>query len=337
MALAIALVVGIYLVGPRQTFEPITIEEDAFVMPIAALDNYVSTKESKVKGIKPGNESRIVWADPSNKTKTKYSIVYLHGFSASPMEGNPSHIEIAKRYGCNLYIPRLKKHGIEGTEAFVDLEPDELLDDAKEAIDIGRILGDSLIVMSCSTGGTYTAYLGAKYPDLFDVALFYSPNFKIYDPLTTLLTKPWGLQIARQVKGGNYHLPTNSIKEFWYDKYRLEGVVAIQKLIENTMTDEIYESFEKPYFLGCYFRDKENSDHIVSVDEMNEFYQKSKTPKDKRRFVAFPDVEDHVLLSNLKTFAYPKVLSKTYDYLEEVIGMTPVPVNQPTTTAEASN
>ena len=66
--------------------------------------------------LKPGNEARIIWANDSAKQKTEYAIVYLHGFSASQAEGDPIHRNIAKEFGCNLYLSRLAEHGIDTTE-----------------------------------------------------------------------------------------------------------------------------------------------------------------------------------------------------------------------------
>ena len=42
-----------------------------------------------MKGIKPDNQARIIWADSSKKEKTKIAFLYLHGFSASQAEGDP--------------------------------------------------------------------------------------------------------------------------------------------------------------------------------------------------------------------------------------------------------
>src|SRR5436190_7078067 len=75
-----------------------------------ALERYVSENESKHR-LKPENEAQIVWAD-STKRKTPYSVLYLHGFSASQMEGNPVHRDFAKEFDCNLYLARLSDHGV---------------------------------------------------------------------------------------------------------------------------------------------------------------------------------------------------------------------------------
>ena len=61
----------------------------------------MQSEEAKHK-VKPNNEAKIIWAD-SNHQQTDYAIVYLHGFSASQMEGDPVHRNIAKQFHCNLY------------------------------------------------------------------------------------------------------------------------------------------------------------------------------------------------------------------------------------------
>src|SRR6476469_5621668 len=123
LAIIIILVV-VYLLGPHPE-KPVysqalqTVPADA-----VALENYISNNESQHK-IKPNNEARIIWVD-SAKTKTEYAIVYLHGFSASQEEGRPVHTNIAKEFGCNLYLSRLAEHGIDTTAPLINTTPAKL-------------------------------------------------------------------------------------------------------------------------------------------------------------------------------------------------------------------
>src|SRR5690348_7532510 len=126
----------------------------------ASLEQYISQQESKHK-LKPNNEARIVWAD-SSKKKTEYSIVYLHGFSASQMEGDPIHRDFAKEFGCNLYLTRLADHGIDTTEVLLQFTADRFWESSKEALAIGKAIGDKVILMSTSTGGTTAILLAAE-------------------------------------------------------------------------------------------------------------------------------------------------------------------------------
>src|SRR5688572_29020681 len=86
------ILVIVYLMGPRPG-KPILSNELPQV-PADTLDEYVRHKELQHK-LRPDNEARIVWANDSSKQKTRYSILYLHGFSASQGEGDPVHKNIA--------------------------------------------------------------------------------------------------------------------------------------------------------------------------------------------------------------------------------------------------
>src|SRR5690349_12509993 len=98
----IILLIGIYFIGSspdRPTYNPDlpTVPSDA-----DGLEGYVANEEAK-HTLKPGNNAMIVWND-SARTKTQYSVVYLHGFSASRMEGDPVHRDFARKFGMNLYL-----------------------------------------------------------------------------------------------------------------------------------------------------------------------------------------------------------------------------------------
>ena len=169
----------------------------------AALQTYISDQEA-THHLKPDNEARIVWLD-SSRRKTPYVVVYLHGFSASSQgEGNPVDRYIATKYGCNLYLSRLAEHGIDTPDAMVNLTADRLWESAKQALAIGRQLGDKVILMGTSTGGTLALQLAATYPDQVAALVLMSPNIAINDPNAWLLNNHWGLQIARKVTGSDY-------------------------------------------------------------------------------------------------------------------------------------
>ncbi len=141
--------------------------------------------------LKPDNEARIEWLNDSLKEKTEYAVVYLHGFSASREEGDPVHSDFAKKFGCNLYLPRLEDHGIDTTEPLAFLTADRLWNSAKESYAIGKQLGRKIILMSTSTGGTLALKLASEYPDIAGLILL-SPNIAINDGFAWLLNNPWG-------------------------------------------------------------------------------------------------------------------------------------------------
>ena len=315
-----------YLLGPKVSTPNLDKTLPETTISLTQLEAEIQEREASFQNIKPDNEARIIWAD-SVPAKTEYSIVYLHGWSASQEEGDPIHMETAKRFGCNLYLPRLAGHGLTEEEPMLDLTADQLLQSAKEAIAVGKQLGQKVIVMGTSTGGTLALHLAGGNSDIAAL-LLYSPNVEIYDASSKLLAKPWGLQLARIAKGGDYHEfdQTTPLKDqYWTTKYRLEALTHLQVLVDETMTEETFSQITQPVFLGYFFKNDSVQDKIVSVPAMLEMYDDLGTLPEKKEKVAFPETGDHVMTSYITSKDLESVKDKTFRFLEKVIQMKPVP------------
>ena len=321
-----ALLVAAALAGPRPGFPDLDMSLQELNIPLSGLGGFIQKKEAIIKGLKPDNEARIVWAD--SVRRTPYSIVYLHGWSASQEEGDPIHEELAKRYGCNLFLSRLAGHGINSKESFKDLTPNELWESAKEALLIGNLIGEKTILMSCSTGGTLSNYLAANFPDRVHAQLLFSPNIDIYDNSTELLTLPWGKQLARQIIG-DYHsfTPPKEALQYWTTTYRTEGLICLKWLVEETMTPDVWAKIHQPLFMGYYYKNEEEQDQTVSVAAMKEFFENVAIPADKKREAAFPNAGVHVVLSRIHSKDLPSVRKETFAFVEEVLGLEAVVVD----------
>lgn len=317
----------LYLAGPRVTYDPLVSPEIELPaeLTIEGLDDFVLTRETSFSNIRPGNQAKIIWADTS-KTRTPYAVVYLHGFSASHEEGKPIHMDFAKRYGCNLFLARLANHGLAGEESMTDMTPNGLIESAKEAIAIGQILGDDVIVMSTSTGGTLSIYLAGANPEMIDAMILYSPNIEIADQSAKILTKPWGLKLGKMIAGDFRVFEDNEPLEdqFWTSKYRIEAIVALQKLLDETMTEDVFSAVTQPYFLGYYYKNDTAKDEVVSIDAIKEFARSTSTPSDKVRVVEFPNVGEHVIASYIKSKDLESVRNSTFHFAEEILGLEPV-------------
>jgi len=325
---SLIVVLGIvYLAGPKFPKPEMTANLPSIQVQTADFDTYVENRDAGKK-IKPDNESRIIWANDSLKNKTPYCLLYLHGFSASWYEGNPVHIDFARRYGMNLYIPRLASHGIDTTEALIDMTPDRLWESAKEALVAAQALGDKVILMSTSTGGTLSLQLAADFPDLISGLILYSPNVAINNGAAFLLSKPWGLQIARAVSHGKYRVtnPDSTAEEckYWNCKYRLEAVVYLQQLVEATMTKKTFGKVDQPVFLGYYYKDEEHQDPTVRVDAMLNMFDELGTPDDLKEKVAFPEAGCHPIACKLFSGAWQDVEKASEQFAEEKLGLKPV-------------
>ena len=322
----IAVLLVVYLAGPKFPKPHFNDSLPPIHLNATDLDTYFKEKESRLK-IKPDNQSRIIWANDSLKNKTTWCLLYLHGFSASWFEGEPVHTDFAKRYGMNFYAPRLASHGIDTTEALIDMTPERLYESAKEALVIAHSLGEKVIIMGTSTGGTLALKLSAEFPELIDGLILLSPNIAINNPAAFLLSKPWGLQIARNVYDGNYRVTNDDFAsekcQYWNCKYRLEAIVYLQQLVEATMTKETFSKVEDPVFLAYYYKDEEHQDPTVKVDAMLEMFDELKTPNSQKQKQAFAEAGTHIIGCKLYSKAWQEVEEASFRFAEEKLGLKP--------------
>lgn len=316
----IALVGIVYLVGPNPATPVYNTALPTIPGEPAALEALIQSNEQKHK-VRPNNEARIVWANDSVKQKTPYAIVYLHGFSASQEEGNPVHQHIAKQFGCNLYLARLSEHGIDTTDALINMTAASLFESAKEAYAIGKQIGEKVILMGTSTGGTLALQLAAIYPEIAGLVL-YSPNIAIKDPNAWLLNNPWGLQIARMVKGSKYlgvQKDHPLYQQYWNTKYRLEATVQLEELLETTMTKENFAKVKQPLLVLYYYKNEKEQDPVVSVDAMKKMFTEVGTSKKNKKMVPVPNTGNHVIASPIQSKDIISVEKETADFLKTVM------------------
>ena len=325
IAVLVALLAIVYFLGPKPA-APIY-NNNLIQVPAepTALEDYIRSKEAAHK-VKPDNEARIVWANDSTKAKTPYVIVYLHGFSASQEEGNPVHKNIAKQFGCNMYLARLSEHGIDTTDALVHMTATSLWESAKEAYAIGKQLGEKVILMGTSTGGTVALELASNFDDVAGLVL-YSPNIAINNPSAFLTNNPWGLQIARKVMGGKENVlkdRTDTYKKYWNHQYRLEAVVELQELLETTMIPSHFTKIKCPLLTLYYFKDEKNQDPVVKVSAMKEMFEAVGTPANLKRMIPIPEAGNHVLASPIQSNDIVSVEKETALFLEQIVQLKKV-------------
>lgn len=322
----LTILIVTYLLGPE--VEPPQLNGGLPKVPtdLDEIEQYIFENTDIDNNIKPGNESQLIWAD-SIKQKTKYAVVYLHGFSASPEEGAPTHREFAKRYGCNLYIPRLDQHGLIESETMLNFTAEGYIQSAKEAIAIGNQLGDSLIVMSCSTGSTAALYLASVFPEIHSLIL-YSPNIDLFDSRSAVITMPWGLQLMRMINGGDYHTwkASEEAQKYWHTSYRIESTVQLKAMVEATMIEETFNKINQPIFMGYYYKNEEEQDYAVSVPRMLEMFDQLGTSSDKKVKQAFPDAATHGIQNHFFSKDYEGVLRETINFADQILHL-PIPVN----------
>ncbi len=306
----------VFLLGPRPYYKTVNNRPSTQKYDIETLDTTLAAREKVVQFLKSNNEARIIWRDSIHQ-QTEYSIVYLHGFTASQAEGDPTHIHVAKNIDANLYLPRMSGHGIDSKDAMVDLTPERMVEDAKDAVAIGKTIGKKVIVMGCSTGATLGIYLAAGDPHITTLLLL-SPNIDIRNRGIKLMTGPWGRTLAYTILGSYVGEDESTPHDpYWTDVYSTNGLIALQALLDQTMKDEIFEKITCPLYCGYYYKDENHQDPVISIASILKFRDEISTPSQEYKFEAFPQAGSHVISSQYKTDHWPDVVEAITKFLSE--------------------
>ena len=213
----------------------------------ADLDVYLQQSEQAVPNLRPDAAKRIVWFDTAGE-QTEWSVVYLHGYSATLEEIRPVPDMVAKALGANLFFTRLSGHGRDGDAMAEPIGADWLADTA-EAMEIGRRLGKKVILIGTSTGGTLAAIAAGDPSMRKDLAgiVFVSPNFKINNPMASLMGWPgarwWGPKLAGKTRSFE---PRNEMQaKHWTTSYPMVSTVSLVHLV-NYADKMDYVGFDTP-------------------------------------------------------------------------------------------
>lgn len=322
------VLIGAYALGPEPNEPVFDLTKVTVPSQPDELERYVAAKESQHK-LKPDNGARIIWAD-STRQKTPFSVVYIHGFSASQGEGDPVHKDFAATFGCNLYLARMADHGIDTTEQLLYFTGDRWWESAKEALAIGKTLGDKVILMSTSTGGTMALLLASYYPEDVYALINMSPNVALRDPKAWLAGAPWGLQIARIVKGGLYNItPASPLADtvldyrYWNHKYRLEAVSQLVVLLESSMKLETFKRVRQPTLSLYYYKNEQEQDQQVKVSAILEMNSQLSTPDSLKAAIPIPNAGGHVLGSRVVSKDLESVIKEMYQFAVVKLKMNP--------------
>jgi esterase/lipase len=247
------IVIGVvtFFLGPRPdatdtiTFKPDDIGND--------LDAYLAASEEDIANLIDGAEKEIVWNNAETKERTEYSVVYIHGFSATKHETRPVPDNVAKALGANLYFTRLSGHGRD-SKAMAEATVQKWANDFAETIEIGKRLGDKVILMGTSTGVTISTWGLAKdeFSKQVAAAVFVSGNYELQGISTNMGNIPWAEKIMPAMAGDTYSWEgKNELhNKWWTTSYPtvaflpmmalLKRVKAIDKSILSTPAMFIY-------------------------------------------------------------------------------------------------
>jgi alpha-beta hydrolase superfamily lysophospholipase len=275
--------------GGWRTGPAISTQLSPAAFTLAQIEQRLQTAETQFSDIQPGLEKSIIWADQPQK-RTAFSIVYIHGFSASKEELRPVPDKLAARLGANIFFTRLTGHG-RTADAMRDASLDAWMQDLAEAFAVGTTIGDKVIVISCSTGGTIVAQGVARgmFSGKLFSTVFVSPNFGVQDKMAPLLTWPlarfWAPLIGGEMQTSQ---PRNARHaRYWATSYPTISLIPMMQLIKATKNADMAHSNLPALF---YFSP---DDKVVDPQQTEYFIRRWRGPKQIVR-IAGSDSEDHL-------------------------------------------
>jgi len=292
-AAALAAAALVLLLGPRTRVEQRWHEPEIG----SDVDAYLAARESSVSDLRPGAEKAVVWADPEARVRTPIALVYLHGYSADRHEVDPLVKRVAEALGANVFYTRLTGHGRDGS-AMADATVEAWMDDVAEAVAVGAALGERVVLVGTSTGGTLAIWAAARPEAAGRVAAIavISPNFHPRDRSSRILLWPWGAQLAALVIGGERCFEPENAEQalHWTTCYPTSALLPMMALVEHVRTMSL-DGVTIPV-LVAYSRD----DAVVDSEETRLAFERlGSSRKQLLEISGSGDPADHVLAGDI--------------------------------------
>ncbi|MCK6597843.1 MAG: hypothetical protein L6Q37_05725 [Bdellovibrionaceae bacterium] len=245
---------------PYKVFKPRT--EIRISLPIEKVEDYLHQQEAKYPSLRQGLQKKIIWGNRT-KEKTKLSLVFLPGFTATQKEISPVVENIGEKLKANVFLSRLPAHG-EESEDFKRVQTQEFFDAASEAYQIGKIIGDETILVGSSTGASLLLYEVSRLGDTKAVILFSPAFYSYWNPQRVLLNKNIALSLVKFFLGEVYswgpYYPNQEL--YWNTKYNTD---ILPKVIETfyTVSSQSYSNMNTPVLM--FYNPK---DHVINAKVM---------------------------------------------------------------------
>ena len=251
----------------------ITVVKGQEVVNLTTIESNINHKEANIKGMKSGNEAKIIWSENYKEKQSPIAFVYLHGFGASSREGQPVMSMLSNKYNANVYLSRLKEHGLGRDDNYINLTPENYIASAKEALEIGKRIGEKVILVSTSTGGTLSLKLASEDTSILGL-IMYSPFIGLKNPAFAAITTPEGKAGLIKMNGSEIVKQKRSEEEakYWSTSYHMNGYEALVKMLIENMTPQTFSKVKVPVFVGYYYKNEEEQDQVVSVAAILKMY-----------------------------------------------------------------
>ena len=241
------------------------------------------------------------WAlNPLTAALLPVAVVFLHGFAGSHPTLAPLPQEVAGALGANLFCTRYAGHGRKDPDGFggplAEATLQQWVDDTREALAIGRELGERVVVIANSTAAPLASWLAGE-GEAPDVLVLMSPNFGLKDPLSEFVLGPWGRQILWLSRGR-----THTSACIVGDEHRRVATTVYPSSALMTLSAAIklgreakFEQIEIPA-LCLYSED----DQVISTDDLFAHFRRFKsTHKRIEEVTGCTHEERHVLAGDM--------------------------------------
>ena len=312
LAIALVILIAIFLLGPKVAIdtrlESIALPDD--------LDHYLEQSEAKYKDIRPDNQKTIIWANSFQRKSTRYSLIYLHGYSASRQEVYPLVENLGEKLNANVYLTRLTGHG-RTSAAMADITVNALLKDAEEALEIGKRIGHKVIVVGLSTGATLATWLAHhSNTDAIHALILMSPNYALRNKKSELLLLPWARHFIPLIEGSVYRFtPDNDTQaKHWTWEYPTSALFPMMGLVKFVRELPV-ENITLPLLFLI-----SDQDQVVNTDTSSEVYQRfGSIPKKHTVIKGTQGSQHHVLAGeSLSPATTADVENQILNFLDQI-------------------
>lgn len=272
--LIISLIVLVFLVLVIGT-RPYNLSSEIKTNPVSSYEEALSrveqilAEESQLLQLNPMCATRLM----THKGKAEKVVVFLHGFTSCPDQFSQLGREFFEQ-GYNIYIPRIPRHGQRDRlgNPLQGLTAEELALFATQSADIAQGLGERVIIVGLSGGGSMASWLAQERDDV-DLAVPISPFLGI-GFIPAFLNRPLVNIILRVPDFFQWWDPVNKENNpnsaaYSYTRY------PIHALFENLRLGYVAESKarQKKPAVGAILIITNANDRSVNNKVINEFEQ----------------------------------------------------------------
>lgn len=264
--------------------------------PLLTLEKQLFQREKLTPGLVKGAEAHFLFANLASPTQTLRSLVYFHGFSASPPEVSPLVENLGRTLKANAFFPRFSGHGFEGSDGLRGVTAQHWNAETSASLDVARKLGHKVVVVATSTGATLALLEALRNPAGIEALVLISPNFGLKAKGETLLLLPYGLGwLLGRMLLGSYRsfVPLNPrMALYWTPRYPFTAVTEVVRVIEEVKDGKL-ENLRVPVLFA--YSEKDN---VIDLAALKATFTRLGSPK--KALVEIKNAEnDHVLAGDI--------------------------------------